>query len=278
MAKALTKNILRIGPFFSELSGLARVSPDRILAYCIAIAAVELQTVWLQPKTGTLYHGLLVMFMLHHYLLARDDPNRNKILLLAAIPLLRMLSMAMPVGLIQPLYRYPMVGIPVLVSIGIILKETNVPWSQIGLQWPQIQRSDQIWENVLIAMSGLPLGLMGYYFADPIPLLTTFSWGAVIASTLVIIFYIAILEEVVFRGMVLTTLQNTFGQMGILIATVLYTLMFASYHSIEGIILMGFSSLLYSWHVLESRSILAATISHTLMIVGMLIVWPIVFN
>ncbi len=218
------------------------------------------------------------MFMLHHYLLARDDPNRNKILLLAAIPLLRMLSMAMPVGLIQPLYRYPMVGIPVLVSIGIILKETNVPWSQIGLQWPQIQRSDQIWENVLIAMSGLPLGLMGYYFADPIPLLTTFSWGAVIASTLVIIFYIAILEEVVFRGMVLTTLQNTFGQMGILIATVLYTLMFASYHSIEGIILMGFSSLLYSWHVLESRSILAATISHTLMIVGMLIVWPIVFN
>ena len=41
---------------------------------------------------------------------------------------------------------------------------------------------------------------------------------------------------------------------------------------------MGFSSLLYSWHVLESRSILAATISHTLMIVGMLIVWPIVFN
>ena len=164
------------------------------------------------------------MFMLHHYLLARDDPNRNKILLLAAIPLLRMLSMAMPVGLIQPLYRYPMVGIPVLVSIGIILKETNVPWSQIGLQWPQIQRSDQIWENVLIAMSGLPLGLMGYYFADPIPLLTTFSWGAVIASTLVIIFYIAILEEVVFRGMVLTTLQNTFGQMGILIATVLYTL------------------------------------------------------
>ncbi len=278
MPKALTKNILRVRPFFSELSGLARVSPDRILAYCVAIAAVELQTVWLQPKTGTLYHGFLVMILLHHYLLAKDDPNRNKILLLAAIPLLRMLSMAMPVGLIQPLYRYPMVGIPVLVSVGIILKETNVPWSQIGLQWPQIRKSEQIWENVLIAMSGLPLGLMGYYFADPIPLLTTFSLGAVIASTLVIIFYVAILEEVVFRGMVLTTLQNTFGQMGILIATVLYTLMFASYQSFEGIILMGFSSLLYSWHVLESRSVLAATISHTLMIVGMLVVWPIVFN
>jgi membrane protease YdiL (CAAX protease family) len=278
MAKAATKNLLKVAPFFSELSGLVRVSPDRILAYCVAIAAVELQTVWLEPKTGTLYNGLLVMIMLHHYLLARDDPHRSQILLLAAIPLLRMLSLAMPVGLIQPLYRYPMVGIPVLVSVGLILRETNVPWSQIGLRWPQIRKSEQIWENVLIALSGLPLGLMGFYFADPIPLLTTFSWGEVIASTLVIIFYVAILEEVIFRGMLLTTLQNTFGQTGILIATVVYTLMFASSHSVEGIILMGFSSLLYSWHVLESRSILAATISHTLMVVGMLIVWPIVFH
>jgi hypothetical protein len=40
---------------------------------------------------------------------------------------------------------------------------------------------------------------------------------------------------------------------------------------------MGFASLLYNWHAHESRSILAATISHTLMISGMLIIWPIVF-
>ncbi|HEY4694153.1 MAG TPA: CPBP family intramembrane glutamic endopeptidase, partial [Bellilinea sp.] len=150
-------------------------------------------------------------------------------------------------------------------------------WSQIGLQWPRIRKSEQVWENILIAMTGIPLGLMGYYFADPIPLVTDFGWGEVTASIMVVILYVAILEEMVFRGMLLTTLQNTFGQIGILIASILYTLMFASYHSIEGIILMGFSSLLYSWHVLESRSILAATVSHTLMIVGMLIIWPIVF-
>ncbi|HWR66923.1 MAG TPA: CPBP family intramembrane glutamic endopeptidase [Bellilinea sp.] len=277
MQKALSKNIIKVGPFFSELSGLVRVTPDRILAYVVAIAAVELQTVWLEPKTGTFYHGLLVLIMLHHYLLARDDPDRKKLLLLAVIPLLRVISMAMPVGLIPPLYRYPMVGIPVIISIGIVLRETAIPWSKIGLQWPSFRTSDQIWENILIAMSGIPLGLMGYYFADPIPLVTEFHWGEVIASILVVILYIAILEEVVFRGMLLNTLKNTFGQFGILMASILYTLLFASYPSIEGIILMGFSSLLYSWHVLESRSILAATISHTFMIVGMLIIWPIVF-
>ena len=277
MEKAIGKSKIKVRPFFSELGGLARVTPDRILAYVFAIAAIELQTVWLQPKTGTLYHGMLVLIILHHYLLAREDPDRRKLLLLAAIPLLRMISMAMPVGLIPPLYRYPMVGIPLLASVGIILRETKIPWSQIGLQWPRIRKSEQVWENILIAMTGIPLGLMGYYFADPIPLVTDFGWGEVTASIMVVILYVAILEEMVFRGMLLTTLQNTFGQIGILIASILYTLMFASYHSIEGIILMGFSSLLYSWHVLESRSILAATVSHTLMIVGMLIIWPIVF-
>lgn len=185
--------------------------------------------------------------------------------------------MAMPVGLIPPIYRYPMVGIPVIISIGIVLRETSIPRGQIGLQWPSFRKSEQLWENILIAMSGIPLGLMGYYFADPIPLVTEFHWGEVIASILVVILYIAILEEVVFRGILLNTLKNTFGQFGILMASILYTMLFASYPSIEGIILMGFSSLLYSWHVLESRSILAATISHTLMIVGMLIIWPIVF-
>lgn len=277
MPKALSKRTNKVVPFFSELSGLVRVTRGGILAYIIAIAAVELQTVWLQPKTGTLYHGLLVMILLHHYLLARDDPDRRKLLLLAVIPLLRLISMAMPVGLISPLYRYPMVGIPVILSIGAVLRETAVPWSQIGLRWPRIRKSDQIWENILIAMTGIPLGLMGFYFADPIPLVTEFHWGEVVAAILVVILYIAILEEVVFRGMLLHVLYNTFGQIGILLATILYTLLFASYHSIEGIILMGFASLLYSWHVMESRSILAATISHTLMIMGMLIIWPIIF-
>jgi len=40
---------------------------------------------------------------------------------------------------------------------------------------------------------------------------------------------------------------------------------------------MGVASLLYGWHVHESGSILAATISHTLMVAGMIIIWPIVF-
>lgn len=270
-------NTIKVGPFYSELSGLVRITPGSIAAYLIAIAAVELQTVWIEPKLGTFYHGLIVVVLLHHYLLSRDDPERKVLLLLATIPLLRMLSMALPVGLIPPLYRYPMVGIPVLIMVALILRESQVPWSQIGLRLPRIRRTEHIWENVLIAFTGIPLGLMGYYFADPIPLVTSFDWAQVIASILVVIFFVAILEEIIFRGMLMFTLKKSFGQVGILVCSILYTVLFASYYSIEGIILMGFSSLLYSWHVQESRSILAATISHTLMIVGMLIVWPIVF-
>lgn len=275
---ALAKKVIfKITPFFSEIPPLVRITPAKILAYLIAFTAIELQTIWVEPRLGTLYYGGILFVLIHHYIFTGDDPNRNKLLLLSIVPLLRIISLGMPVGLVEPIYRYPMVGIPVFLAVGLILKQSKIPWSSIALQFPKIQKQDDVWENVLIALTGIPLGLLGYYFAHPIPLVLEFSWPEVIASFLVVILYVALLEEIIFRGLVLHTLRYTFGSAGILISTVVYTVLFSSYHSIEGIILMGIASLLYSWHVLESKSILAVTISHTLMIAGMVIIWPIVF-
>jgi len=271
------KEFFKINPFFTELPALFRITPGKISVYIFAFIAIEFQSIWLEPKLSTLYYGIILFFLLHHYIFSTSDPNRTKLLLLAIVPLLRIISLGMPVGLVDPLYRYPMVGMPIFLATGLILKESNIPWSSFALQWPRIRKRDDIWENILIALSGIPLGLMGYYFADPIPLVTQFNWPQVIASILGVFIYIALLEEIIFRGIILHTLQSTYGQVGIVISTVVYTVLFTSYHSIEGIVLMGLASLLYSWHVLESRSILAATISHTLMVVGMLIVWPIIF-
>jgi len=273
----MKKHIVKIDPFYSELDALVRITPARILAYLIVFAAIEMQAVWIEPKLGTFYYGFILVILLHHYLFAGSDPNRKKLLLLTAIPLLRMMSMAMPVGLVEPLYRYPMVGIPVFLSVALILKETALPWSRLGLQLPPIQKTEQAWENILIALSGIPLGIMGYYFADPIPLVTTLNWAEIFASLLVVILYVALLEEIVFRGMLLHALVHTFGLIGVIFSSIIYTVLFSSYYSIQGIILMGVASLLYGWHVHESGSILAATISHTLMVAGMIIIWPIVF-
>lgn len=273
----MKKTVVKVYPFYSELDTLARITPARILAYIIAFAAIELQTVWLEPKLGTLYYGFILVILLHHYLFASADPDRYKLLLLSAIPLLRLISMAMPVGLVEPLYRYPMVGIPVFLSVAMILRETNLPWRKLGLQLPPIQKTEQAWENILIALSGIPLGIMGYYFADPIPLVTTLDWAEIFASLLVVILYVALLEEIVFRGMLLHALVHSFGLVGVIFSSIIYTLLFSSYYSVEGIMLMGVASLLYGWHAYESGSILAATISHTLMVAGMIIIWPIVF-
>lgn len=272
------KQILQISPFFSEIPQLVRITPAKILTYLIAFTAIELQTIWLEPRLGTFYYGLILFILIHHYIFTGADPNRSKLLLLSIIPLLRIISLGMPVGLVEPIYRYPMVGIPIFLAVGLILKHSKIYWSEIALQLPKIRKPDDLWENILIALTGIPLGLLGYYFADPIPLITQFTWPDFIASALVVILYVALLEEIIFRGFILHTLVNTYGSVGIIISTIVYTAMFSSYHSIEGIVLMGIASLLFSWHVLESKSILAVTVSHTLMIAGMVVIWPIVFK
>lgn len=271
----MRKRIVKINPFYSELVNLLRITPAKIFTYLFLIILIELQIVWLESVAGTVYYVLLLVIMLHHYLLAEEDPNRGQVLLLASIPLLRLLSMAMPVGLVPPLYRYPMVGIPVLAAVFLMVKQSGVPLKELGLRMPEIKKGEAVWENLLIAVSGIPLGIFGYYFADPIPLVTTGTTREIIAATFIVFIFIGALEEIVFRGLLLHTISKVFGKTGIILSSLVYLVFFTSSLSLGMIGLMGFVSLLYSWHVLESKSILAVTISHSLMFVTMLIFCPL---
>lgn len=273
----MRKRIAKITPFYSELDTFLRISPVKIFLYLSLIFAIELHTIWIEPVSGTFYYGVLFIILLHHYLLGAEDQNRNQLLSLSAIPLLRIMSMAMPVGLVSPLFRYPMVGIPVFAAIILIVKQTQISWKEIGVRLPVVKNSENVWENLLIALSGIPLGIIGFYFGSPIPLVSTGTPEEVITAVLMVLFFVGALEELVFRGLLLHTLIRSFGRMGIVLASALYMLLFASSGSAGLVVLMGFVSLLYSWHVLESRSILAVTVSHSLMFAGMLIFYPLMF-
>jgi len=275
LVKSLRQKAARINPYYSPLGDLFRISPQTFLTYLGLILAVELQTVWVAPNLGTLYYGFLLVIIVHQYLVAANDPNRDALLLLATIPMLRMLAMAMPVGLVPPLARYFMVGIPVALGVFLLIRKTKMNWGEIGIRLPVIRKKDLIWENILIALSGVPLGIIGYYFGDPIPLVTAGTWQEILIGILVVFIFIASLEEIVFRGILLRTLYRQFGALGIIMSTIVYLVLFASSHSIGMIFIMGFVSLLYSWNALESGSVLAIIISHGLMFTGMLIFWPL---
>ncbi len=273
----MRNRIAKITPFYRELDTFLRISPAKIVLYLSLIFAIELHTIWIAPGSGTFYYGVLFIILLHHYLLDAEDPNRDQLLLLSAIPLMRILSMAMPVGLISPLYRYPMVGIPVFTAIILMVKQTQISWKDLGVRLPEIKRSENFWESLLIALSGIPLGIIGYYFGNPISLVSTGTPAEVITAAIIVLIFIGVLEEIVFRGLLLHTLIRSFGRMGIVLSSAIYLLLFASSGSIGLVVLMGFVSLLYSWHALESRSILAVTVSHSLMLGGMLIFYPLIF-
>lgn len=277
MVNGLRQKIRRISPDYDPLSTLLHVWPQTILMYVVLILAVEFQTIWLAPTLGTLYYGLILILILHHFLLAENDPSRNSLILIASIPMLRLLAMALPVSLVPPVARYIMVGLPVALGVFLLVKQTGLGRQEFGINLPTTRKREQFWENLLIALSGLPLGIIGFYFGDPIPLVTDGNWQEILAGTLVVFIFVAALEEVVFRGILLRTLHKLFGPYGILIATIVYLVLFASSHSFGMVFIMGFVSLLYSWHALESRSILAVTISHGLMFSGMLIFWPLIF-
>ena len=69
------------------------------LAYLAAITAAETITVYVNPAWGVAVHTIIFLALIFHSALAGRDPIRQRFLLsLALAPLVRIISLAMPLA------------------------------------------------------------------------------------------------------------------------------------------------------------------------------------
>src|SRR5437868_5204765 len=138
-------------------------------AYVAAIAGAEFVVARVGVVPGLICHALILLALLEHYAWQHLAPYRRALPVLALAPLLRILSLAMPIGAVPRLYWYVLVGLPLLAGVmfaGLLL---GVSWAGLGLgrcRWrPQL----------FIALSGPPLSLAAYLLLHPRPLIAMFD-------------------------------------------------------------------------------------------------------
>ena len=141
-----------------------------IAAYTAAIALSEIILVNLSVILGTVCHSLLLFALLWHFGVAEHVPSRRMLLPLALLPLLRILSLTMPVQDAPQIYWHALAGLPLLLAAGLAAHALEMSWAELGLgraPW---------WKQAVIALTGIPLGFVSFWLLDPPPLSTSLEW------------------------------------------------------------------------------------------------------
>lgn len=252
----------------------SRSSALVVSLYGVAIAVAEACFAFVDVVAGTLADAVLVVVLLNHYIVARREsrgPAVDVLLALSLVPLLRVLSVTMTVEEVPEVYRYGVVGAAVLLAVVLAARLMEAP-SLIGLL------QTRSWQQVPVALSGVPLGLAAYAIARPDPLFEGIDWAQMLAGSVILLVFTGFTEELMFRGLLQGTLSLAYGRGGVLFGSLLYAVVYLGATPVMYVGFMAALGLGFAAVVERTGSLVGVGIAHGLLNVGLILVWPAVLG
>jgi uncharacterized protein len=255
---------------------------SQVWAVAVATALIvvaELCVVFVSLRIGVALHGLIVFALLNYYIAAtrRRDPiaagaatRWDVLVVLALVPLLRILSATMAVRDVSELYQYLLIGIPVLLAA---VLATRLVAARRVRTWARCDLA-----QATIALLGVPLGLLGYVIARPAPLSDARSWATLVLGPPILLIFTGLTEELVFRGVLQQALVEFAGDRGLVLGGLLYAVAYL------GVRPWGYAAfavgvgLVFAVLVYRTRSLAGVALAHGLLNIGVIIVWPILIG
>jgi membrane protease YdiL (CAAX protease family) len=185
------------------------------------------------------------------------------------LPLIRIMSLSIPVIELKPLYWLAIMAIPIIVAIWIVMQSQHINKKMIGLNTANLPL------QLLFGFTGLGFGFMEYLILQPTALIPSLNPINIIFAGSIVILSTGLLEELVFRGIIQRNAENIMGKMwGIIFTSIIFTGFNISWNSPLDIIFIFAVSIFYGYVFQKTRSILGVSISHGLCNVVLFIILP----
>jgi membrane protease YdiL (CAAX protease family) len=236
--------------------------------YLVAIAGAELVTALVNPLGGIAMHIVIMLALIVHASLITRDLRRELYLTLALAPMIRLLSLSMPLGNFPQIYWYAIIAVPLSLAIYVVARRLGYTRWEIGInlnQWPF---------QILIALTGIPLGIVEYYILKPNPLVSSFAWQGLLLPALILIVGTGFIEELCFRGVIQHSAEAAIGRWGWIYVAVLFSIMHIGYLSILDLAFVFGVGLFFGIMVDKTKSILGVTLSHGIANVVLYLIVP----
>lgn len=245
-----------------------------VAAYSSVIAAVEIACAlgWVIP--GAVVDAALVPILLGDFMRADRAPRRKLLLVLALIAMLRVLSIAAALPQLPTVTWYVTVGGALLMGEIVTIRLLEEPSEQLHLVTPRPNL------DLAVAALGIPAGFIGYLLLRPPPLMPGAGPVQILPGIVVLVFMAALVEELLFRGLLQSIAIEWLGseRIGLAYAATMSAVMYLGSGSLPYTLGVGAYSLLLGTMVLRGGSLWGTTASHGVALVGMAFLWPVLLG
>lgn len=276
---------------------------EYLLTYLILICLAEIVTAYVSIQAGIVFHiSILFLLFIHSGFISRKKMAVNEaqllfikqkkkpsgllqsiiskkadlsslLIVLTLAPLIRILSLVMPLVHFLRIQWFTIISIAVYLSIIIIIRQQKLALKDHGLRWP---KRKHLPIEIGIALIAIPFGVMEYLILRPAPLISTFSAGDILVAILILFIGTGLLEEIIFRGLLQKKTVDMMGAwQGMLFVTILFAVLHIGNLSFLDVLLVFFIGGLYGVVVYKTKSIIGVTVSHTMVNIMLFIVCPL---
>ena len=242
------------------------------IAYLITLGIAEALTIFIAPLAGMILHGLVVIALLTRAAVCINKQGYRFMVALALAPLIRLLSLMMPLNNFPFPYWYLVVGIPLCLAVILTARLSDLQSRSIGLCLPWRTIPAQL----LIGASGLLLGYIEYLLLRPGPLVTALRWELFWLPALILLIFTGFLEEIIFRGIMQTASAEYFGKWGLFYVAVIFTILHLGFHSLLNTMFVFAVGVLFGYIAWKTHTVVGISFSHGLMNVSLFLVFPII--
>jgi uncharacterized protein len=256
-----------------------------LCVYSGLIALAEALLVFLGVVPGIVAHAILLVVLLNHHLrgaAGAEEPaagssgtaplRPHALPILALLPLLRLVGLLMLAAGIPLLYRHALIGVPVLLAALLTIGLLGISPKRLGLA-PTLAPA-----QLVLAASGVPLGLIAYAILRPPPLAPGLDWRDLAAGAVILGLLAGLGEELIFRGLLQRVAGEVFGGAGIVWSSGMAGIMYLGSLSPAYVLFMVALGTLFGWAVRRGGSLWGVIVAHGLLNVGLFMIWPTIWG
>ena len=190
---------------------------------------------------------------------------------LMLLPLFRLLNLAMPVFFNLTFYSFPLVYAPMFLPMYLIIKNKSLSREELGLTFHGIH-----YYAPLGIATGLLLGWAEYNVLRPQVLTQNVGIEGLLELSVVMIFFVGLVEEFVFRSALQTVASQRLGQIrGVIFASFLFGFMHGGYHLAPELLFTFCAGLIFGVMFLKTASLPLIALAHGATNVSLFLIVPV---
>ncbi len=191
---------------------------------------------------------------------------------LMLIPLIRIISVSIPLSGIPEVFEYIVVSVPLFITGAIVAKMVGLTYTDLGF------RFDRLHSKLLIGLLGILLGFVKFFI---------FQLGKTDISTTpevfliwtLLLIYLGFLEEFLYRGIIYNAFLRVLSQKkAVFFTSFLYATLTISTKSFVNVLFAFLISIIFCGVFTRQKSLTGLYLAHGLMNITLYVICPLIFN